>query len=329
MKPVYFLGLLLALLGGAPAHGASSSLPREFLFGRDYIRADDWARANGGTAKWTVPRQEIQVTLPSGSFKFTVDSRRAIFRGTEIWLSAPVAFRNGSAHIGHIDLVSALNPLLNPSRSVGSRPVKNIVIDPGHGGKDPGNQEGKRQEKQFTLAFAKDLGELLTKAGFNVSLTRSTDTFIDLPVRPEIARRRRADLLISIHFNSADSAGAASVKGVETYCMTPFRASSTNARGEGAGAGVFPGNRFDALNMLLAFQIQKAITEKTGAEDRGVKRARFAVLRGAEMPAAYIEGGFMTNPVDAKRIYDPGLRRQMAQAVVDGVLAYKRIVDRK
>lgn len=329
MKPVFFLGLLLAALFSAPAHAASARLPSVFLFGRDYVRAEDWARAGGGTLRWTVPRQEFQISLPSGTFKFTIDSRRAVLRGTEVWLSAPVALRNGSAHIGHIDLVTVLNPLLSPPRNTAGRLVKTIVLDPGHGGKDPGNQEGRRQEKQFTLAFAKDLSELLTKAGFNVSLTRSTDSFIDLPVRPEIARRRRADLLISIHFNSADGAGASSVKGVETYCMTPFRATSTNARGEGAGAGVFPGNRFDPLNMLLAFHIQKAITEKTGAEDRGVKRARFAVLRGAEMPAAYIEGGFMTHPTDAKRIYDPTLRRQMAQAVVDGVMAYKRIVERK
>jgi len=110
--------------------------------------------------------------------------------------------------------------------------------------------------------------------------------------------------------------------------MTLPRTSSTNARGEGAGAGAYPGNRFDSKNVLLAYQIQKAITEKTGAEDRGVRRARFAVLRGATMPAVLVEAGFMTNPSDAKRIYDPVQRRQVAQAIVDGVLAYQRLVER-
>src|SRR6185503_3366637 len=122
--------------------------------------------------------------------------------------------------------------------------------------------------------------------------------------------------------------GGSAVKGAETYCMTPVRASSTNARGEGAGAGAYPGNRFDPKNMLLAYQLQTAITEKAGAEDRGVKRARFRVLREAAMPAVLIEAGFMTNPSDGKRIYDPALRRQLAQAIVDGVLAYKRQVER-
>ena len=117
------------------------------------------------------------------------------------------------------------------------------------------------------------------------------------------------------------------MKGSEVYCLTPARTSSTNARGEGAGAGAFAGNRFDSKNMLLAWQIQKALSEKAGTEDRGVKRARYAVLRSAEMPAVLIEAAFMTHQADSKRIYDPAQRRQMAQAVADGILAYKKSVS--
>lgn len=329
MKPVFFLGLLLAALFSTPAHGASARLPGVFLFGRDYVRAEDWARAGGGSVRWTVPRQELQITLPSGTYKFTVDSRRAVLRGTEVWLSAPVALRNGSAHIGHIDIVSVLNPLMSPPRNITSRPIRHIVIDPGHGGRDPGKMSGGRQEKHYALLLSKEVGELLTKAGFKVSYTRTSDTTLDLPERAAIARRRGADLLISLHFNSASGPGASSIQGAETYCMTPPRASSSNAGGEGAGAGAFQGNRFDAKNFILAYQIQKSITGKTTSEDRGVKRARFQVLRDAEMPAALIEAAFMTSPADARRIYDPALRRQLAQAIVDGIVAYKRIVDRK
>ena len=252
-----------------------------------------------------------------------------LFRSTQIWLSVPVAFKNGSAYLGAVDVRATVNPVLYPSRNLSGRRLRNIVLDPGHGGRDPGNMEGKRQEKQYALTFANELRELLAKAGFSVSLTRTRDTFIELPERAAIARRRGADLFLSLHFNSADGPGGSGVKGVETYCMTPVRASSTNARGEGAGAGAYSGNRFDPKNVLLAYQLQKAITEKTGAEDRGVKRARFQVLRDAEMPAVLIEAGFMTNPSDARRIYETPLRRQTAQAIVDGVLAYKRLVERQ
>jgi N-acetylmuramoyl-L-alanine amidase len=276
-----------------------------------------------------VPRQDLVVTMPDGSLSFAVDSRKAMVKGTCVWLSVPVAFRNGSVYLGWTDALSTLNPILFPSRNQAGRLVKNIVLDPGHGGRDPGNMEARRQEKQFTLTIAKELSDLLTKAGFNVSLTRTRDSFVDLPERPEIARRRGADLFISLHFNSADGAGASGVQGSEVYCMTSARTSSTNSRGEGAGSGAFPGNRFDPKNVLLAYQIQKAITEKAGAEDRGVKRARYAVLRTAEMPAVLIEAAFMTHPADARRIYDPVQRHQLGRAIVDGVLAYKKLVERQ
>jgi len=328
MKPGNCLALFMASLLAEGAQSAPGRLPRVALFGREYVRLDDWARANGGQVRWTVPKQDLKITLPGGPLHLTVDSRKASLKGTQIWLSAPVACKDGQAYLGAVDVVSALNPVLYPSKNPAGRRLKTIVLDPGHGGRDPGNMEGRRQEKQFTLSFAKELSELLAKAGFKVSLTRQSDSFIELPERAGIARRRGADLFLSLHFNSADGPGGSAVKGAETYCMTPVRTSSTNARGEGAGAGAYPGNRFDPKNMLLAYQIQKAITEKTGAEDRGVKRARFWVLRDAEMPATLIEAGFMTNPADGKRIYDPVLRRQLAQAIVDGVVAYKRLVER-
>jgi N-acetylmuramoyl-L-alanine amidase len=328
MKRAFCFGLLWVSLLAMVTQGASSRLPRVFLFGADYVRLEDWARTQGGEVRWVVPKDQVKVTLPSGNLFFKVDSARVSVKGTHISLSEPVAFRNGSAYIGAVDVTATLAPILSPPKMAVGRRVKSIVLDPGHGGKDPGNQEGRRQEKQFTLTLASELSDLLTKAGFSVSLTRTGDAFIDLPERPDIARRRRADLFISLHFNSADGRGGSAVQGTEVFCMTPARTSSTHSRGEGGGSGAYPGNRFDALNMLLAYQLQKAITEKTGAEDRGVKRARFAVLRSAEMPAAYVEGGFMTNPRDARRIYDPIQRRQMAQAIVDGVLAYKRLVER-
>jgi N-acetylmuramoyl-L-alanine amidase len=327
MKSGIGLALLLAGVLTAAAQSLSSRLPRVALFGREYVRVDDWARANGGQVRWTVPKRDLRVTLPGGSLVLSVDSRKAELKGTQIWLSEPVAFNNGLAYLGAVDVRATLNPVLYPARNPAGRRIRHIVLDPGHGGRDPGNQEGRRQEKHFALQFAKEVGELLTRAGFTVSYTRTRDTAVELPERAAIARRRGADLFLSLHFNSADGPGGSAVKGAETYCMTPARASSTNARGEGAGAGAYPGNRFDPKNMLLAYQIQKSMTDKLGVEDRGVKRARFWVLRNAEMPAALLEAGFMTNPSDARRIYETPLRRQMAQAVVDGVLAYRKLVE--
>ena len=328
MKAAICVGLIWVSLFTMAARGMSGHAPRFQMFGHEYVRIEDWAASRSGQVRWTVPRKEVQVTWPGGSLSLSVDSRKAYLKGTHVWLSVPVVYRDGSACLGAMDVTSTLDPILQPSKSSSSRVVRHIVLDAGHGGKDPGNMEGRRQEKQFTLAFTRELAELLTKAGFKVTLTRSTDSYLEPSERPDIARRRGADLFISLHYNSADVPGGSVVRGAETFCMTLPRTSSTNARGEGAGSGAYAGNRFDAKNVLLAYQIQKAITEKAGAEDRGVKRARFAVLRDAQMPAVLIEGGFMTNPADARRIYEAAPRRQMAQAIVDGVLAYKRLVER-
>ncbi len=327
MKVAIVLGLLWASLPLAAASSSGGRLEHVSLFGAEYVRLEDWARAHDFQLKWTVPRQELTLTSPSATLEFVVDSRKITINGINVWISAPIAFHNGSAHIPPVDLATTILPVLAPARNASGRTIHTIMLDPGHGGKDPGRQAGWRQEKKLTLLLAKEVSEQLTRAGLKVSLTHKDDAFVELPARPELAQRRGAELFVSLHFNSADGAGGLGVKGVEVYCLAPAHTSSTNARGEGAGAGAYPGNRLDARNMLLAYQLQSALVSELRLEDRGVRRARFAVLRSAEMPAVLIEGGFMTNPAEAKNIFDANYRRQMAKAIVDGLLAYKRMVE--
>jgi N-acetylmuramoyl-L-alanine amidase len=328
MKFLLNAALLLAGLLTAAAQAPLSRMDRAWMFGAEYVQLDDWARANGGQARWTVPRHEAKVVLPAGSLAVSIDSRKITLKGIEVWLSAPVVLRGASAYVATADLMGTIHPLLFPPRPASGRPVRTIVLDPGHGGKDPGNQEGRRQEKQYTLQLANDVRDLLTKAGFKVWLTRSSDTYIIPESRPQIARQRGADLMISLHFNSADGPGGSAVRGAEVYCLTAANAYSTNDRGELGRRAWLPGNRNDTRNLQLAYQIQRALVEKADSEDRGVKRARFAVLKYAEMPSVLVEAAFMTNPGDARKIYDAAPRRALAQGIVDGVLAYKRLTER-
>ena len=333
MKSVFCLAFLAACLwtvvlcDASAASATSSRLERVYVYGVEYVRLEDWARSLGGQVRWSVPKREASVVLASGTLRFSVDQSRCVVKGVVVSLSAPVAYRGSSALISASDVISTLTPILSPAKNPPGRGIKTIVLDPGHGGKDPGNQESSRQEKQYTLLLARELSALLTKAGFKVSLTRNSDVYLSPEERPEIARRHGADLLISLHFNSADGRGGSSVEGAETFCMTLPRTSSTNARGEGAVTTSRAGNRNDARNVLLAYQIQKALTQKAACPDRGVKRARFAVLREATMPAVLIEAAFMTHGTDAKRIYDSAQRRRLAQAIADGTLAYRNLVE--
>jgi N-acetylmuramoyl-L-alanine amidase len=300
--------------------------PQRFpLFGKEYVRLDEWARANSFQWKW-LSKNDVTVWNTTTKMQFTAESRKMSLNGVSIVLSEAVRNQNGVPLIANIDLSTAIQPILFIPKGRPRATVKHICIDPGHGGRDPGYRQRGEQEKAYTLLLAQELGTQLRKAGYTVSFTRTSDIFVDLPVRTDIARRRGADLFISLHFNSAGF-GSSEVRGVEVYCMTPQRASSTNARGEGGNTAAYPGNLNNARNLLLAYEIQKAVTQGAAMEDRGVKRARFEVLRGAEMPAVLIESGFMSNPAEARNIFSTSWRRQMAQAIANGISKYIRTVQ--
>jgi N-acetylmuramoyl-L-alanine amidase len=295
----------------------------------NYVPLTEWARANVFTVRWLERDKTVELAGRGSRLTFNLDARsdgrKAQINGVQVWLAFPILYQNGRALISQIDLAETLGPILSPPRIPNRFNVKTICIDPGHGGKDPGNRAGSNEEKKYTLLLAQEASAQLKAAGFDVVLTRSSDTFVDLPARPEVARRRNADLFVSLHFNSTED-GRNEVKGTEIFCLTPAGATSTNARGEGDTRWVV-GNRNDEKNMLLAYQMQKSYTKNLDVEDRGVKRARFQVLREVTVPAILIEGGFMSHPTEARKIYDPAYRKQMARSIVDGIVAYKKILQ--
>jgi N-acetylmuramoyl-L-alanine amidase len=328
MKPaITFLLLMLLTVAGAgrpfssPHAAEPAPVPRQA-----YVRLTDWAKANGLEVRWLKQDETLQLSNRSSKLVLAVDSRETQINGVAVWLLFPLVAHNGAFCLTQLDVNTTLRPLLSPPRDRPSARIKTICLDPGHGGKDPGNRVGSNEEKQYTLLLAQELRTQLGRAGFKVTLTRSTDTFIELPTRTELAKRRSADLFVSLHFNAAET-GRNTVQGSEVYCLTPVSASSTNARGEGAGAGSFPGNRQNDKNLFLAFQVQRALTRNLSVEDRGLRRARFAVLRDAVMPAVLIEAGFMSHPVEGRKIFTAAYRQKMARAIVEGVLAYKRAVE--
>jgi N-acetylmuramoyl-L-alanine amidase len=317
---VFLLALMFAPFGFARGR-AGNARP-------NYVRLDEWARANVFSVHWLERDRTLELDGGGERLLFNVDSRsdarKAQINGVQVWLAFPVLLQNGRALISQTDLAETIGPILSPQSNSPGIKVKTICIDPGHGGNDPGYQVGSNDEKKYTLLLAQEVKGQLTAAGFKVVLTRTTDVKIPLEERPAVARRAGADLFISLHFNASETARN-EVKGTEIFCCSPAGATSTNARGEGDTRWVV-GNRHDEKNVLLAYEMQKSYVKNLGVEDRGMKRARFEVLREATMPAILIEGGFMSHPAEGKKIYDPAYRKQMAHAIVEGVLAYKRAV---
>jgi N-acetylmuramoyl-L-alanine amidase len=241
----------------------------------------------------------------------------------ELRLGFPPQMIENQIFLNTLDLRKTVQPLLSGGAICPAKTNRIIVIDPGHGGEDSGAKSilGNRYEKEFTLDWARRLDSLLTAKGWQVYLTRANDSELALSNRVALAEQRKADLFVSLHFNSAapDNEQA----GLETYCLTPTGMPSSLTRGfEDDATLTFPNNSFDGQNLQLACATHRALLRVNGNHDRGVRRARFpGVLRGQQRPAILIEGGYLSNPREARLISEPGYRQKLAQAVADSIEA--------
>ena len=171
-----------------------------------------------------------------------------------------------------------------------------IIIDPGHGGDDPGTIGiGGVQEKDIILPISLDVAEILRKQDIEVIMTRDSDYFVSLQGRTDMANDIDADLFVSIHAN-AINLSRPDVNGLETYYYKNGR--------------------------RLAEVIHWSILNGVEIDNRGIRRARFYVLRHSAMPAVLVEVGFLTGAVDNSRLKDPDYRRRMAEAIANGIIQY-------
>ncbi len=289
----------------------------------EYIDLTKFLDRYGLASTWIEPDKRLRFSSAWTAIEFEVDSREIVYNGLRVFLGEGVMMREGRVLIGRIDAEKLLAPLLKPATFVSTiRPIKTIVIDPGHGGKDGGttNTKLKILEKTVSLDVSKRLGEILRTQGFEVILTRTEDVYLTLAERAEFGRAAKADLFISVHFNAA---GKSSVVGVETYAMTPqFQRSTSSAKSDASDRVFEPGNAYDAWNSILGFSMHRALLQKLKPSDRGFKQARFAVLRLAECPSVLVEAGYLSNAEEARKIATESYRAQIAEGLANGITAY-------
>ena len=265
------------------------------------------------------PVAAYAIGTANGGMVLDIGSRDAAWNGTEVNLGFAPEIIDDQVFVHSADLRKNIEPLLfGPPPAFGNRV---IVIDPGHGGANVGTHSvlDGRFEKEFTLDWAKRLAPLLETNGWKVFLTRTSDVTVSNLARVIFAEAHRADLFISLHFNS----GAPDKKpsGLQTYCLTPVGMPSTITRGwPDLWSQVYPNNAYDAQNLQLAVRVHRALLHASGLEDRGVCHSRFdTVLRGQNRPAILIEGGFMSNPREARLIENPEFRQKLAEAVANAL----------
>ncbi len=240
-------------------------------------------------------------------------------------------------------------PLLFAQKNVYE--VKTLVIDPGHGGKDPGAMSKYGKEKNIVLAIAKYLKKYINDSlpDVNVILTRDKDVFVELYKRGEIANKNNADLFISIHINSNPSSKP---YGTETYVMGLYKTKQNLAVAKKENQVILQEidykKRYDGFDpnspeasiifslfqnayldqsLKLASLVQKNFKNTAHRLDRGVKQAGFLVLWKTAMPSVLIEAGFISNPQEAKYITSSKGQKELAYAIFKAFKEYKESIE--
>ena len=236
--------------------------------------------------------------------------------------------------------------------STGLKKRYTIIIDPGHGGKDSGTHWSGYKEKTLVLSIAKKVARRLKNLGFKVRLTRYNDRYISLGKRVRVADRNRADLFVSIHANSIKYASRAKkARGVQTYYFNNDKRVTRSARrvaaaenmsllksAEGASSkalleAVVNGPK-RLLSQKLAHDVQNGILRNTRSQFKyvkngGVRGAPFLVLVGVKMPAILVEVGYLSNPMERKRLFNPKYQDLIAKGIVEGIVRYLKNKERE
>lgn len=254
---------------------------------------------------------------------FEAGSRRVVVNGLSVYLNQSVVKGAGNWVISPVDAVDTIGAMLLPSRALRKADTAVVVLDPGHGGGDPGTSGGPgREEKVFTLDIAKRVRARLRLSQVNVLLTRDRDVNMTLEERCWRCDRYGGDVFVAIHLNASRNAA---ISGVETYIM-PAPGYPTTAEMErqvvSTRGGNCPGNQYDGANAVLAQYLHKGLLAHTGAPDRGIRRARFYVIRNARCPAALVECGFLSNSHEMSRLKDAAYRDRIAEGIARGILTY-------
>ena len=302
------------------------------------LRAFDWETATSNGREYVTLRSfctfyGFSYQIPSGNERFASrnEAHTISFKlgGIDIYvdgvhyvMSYPIESGDHDWLVSRMDVIKLFEPILRPTELANRHTIRGVVIDAGHGGSDNGATSRLGNEKTYTLDTAYRLDAILRAAGLKTVFTRRTDVFVDLYERAHIASLYPDYCFVSIHYNSASE----EARGLETYCLAPRGAASTSSayltRGD---IQKLPGNDYDTQNILLASMVHSEIIKLNPGDataDRGVKRARFVVIKQNVLPAILVEGGFVSNHMEAARVNRSDYRQSLAQAIARGVVRF-------
>jgi N-acetylmuramoyl-L-alanine amidase len=304
LKNLIMLSIILFVVEKSPAMGSKPIPPNSLNELSINYGLPEPARKN---KQFIIKNQNISLT-------FIENSRRLRVNNILVMMNGPLTIKNKYAFLEPIDITDTLIPLLSPEKLL-NKQIKTIILDPGHGGSDPGTVGTKgSKEKDIVLDIAKRCQKKLQAMGIKVIMTRSKDKAVNLKARPKVAEKSKADFFISIHVNSSCNHAA---NGIETHilpasgfpCTSPSHLSKKACKG----------NKDNKTSVLLSYSIHKATLATALAADRGIKRSRFSVLRNSTCPAILIECGFLSNQAEEKKLTTPAYREKIATGIANGI----------
>lgn len=322
---VFATASLVAIAMFAGVFCLASGRPQSVQIGNEeHIRLDRFAQGEGMRLQQHSP-DAVTIDGDGASMTFFPGQRKIAFDGVQVYLNGDLQRTFGGWFLPAIDQTDVIAPLLQPKKHLQGYGCEVVVLDPGHGGSDPGAVSlGGLYEKDIALDISKRVRALLEQEGMEVHLTRDDDRYLQLDFRPRIAARKNADIFVSIHLNAAENGKA---RGVETYRLTAAGFPSMEGANEAKfAASEHVGNGYNGANTLLGFHIQKSLHSKTASPDRGLRHARFAVLRDASCPAVLVEGGFLSNPAEEGLLATEDYRDKVAKGIANGIISYREAV---
>ena len=307
----------------APALNAASTAGWEItkIEGHDYVSVESIKRFYN-FAKLSRSGNSLTLENPKVEMQLKIGANECLMNGVKFVFTNAVTAVGDKAYVSRMDLSKLIDPVLRPNFIPNADDFRTVILDPGHGGKDPGATNSLGNESFYTLKVAGRTKSLLETKGFKVVMTRNSDQFISLQERVNIANAiRDKAIFVSVHFNS----GGREARGIETFTLSPPGVSHYGRGVIAADSQTRAGNEHDSANIALATAIHGSLLRRLQKNtfDRGIKRARFSVLSGVRHPAILMEGGFMTNSYEARLIHNDAYQNALANSIVDAIIKYR------
>lgn len=337
---VFALTLSVVSVVGVTAARAQSDWSITKIDGREYVSLENvktfynfhTAKREGNTITLSNVVTDPKTKLPKGALmKLQIGSQECLLNNVKFIFTYSVESGGSLGLVSRMDLAKLIDPVLRPSFIPNGENFRTVILDAGHGGKDPGATNPLGTEAAYNLSLAFRVKTLLEARGFKVVLTRSSDQYLSLQERVELANAVKDEaIFISLHFNS----GGRDARGIETFTLSPPGVAHYGSQLKAGDAAVRRGNEHDSANIALATAVHGTILytfkkEEVNSFDRGIKRARFSVLSGVRHPAILFEGGFMSHPYEARLINHERYQKYLADSIDLAVARYRNAVTTK